>query len=216
MVFHWSLSNSKAPQVSRTLLSILLDFNSAMVWMVSISFPLSLFSRSLGSNYTVTFMFYHFFCSLAKSKYLSVYSLSFSLTQWLTEMAKSTSCQILFTWLINTGSGLLTGIVWTICISKSKRIFWVPYFGTDSGLCIYYLLAWSNFYLLHNSLWITFPTQSCLVSYFFCASLLYLLILVLSLLLPLWVFHTCVNWCSFTEVWVTASLLDSSQYSGQP
>ena len=35
MVFHWSLSDSKYPQVSRTLLSILAVLNNAVVWMVS-------------------------------------------------------------------------------------------------------------------------------------------------------------------------------------
>ena len=35
MVFHWSLSASKSPQVSETLPSILADLNSAVVWMVS-------------------------------------------------------------------------------------------------------------------------------------------------------------------------------------
>ena len=35
MVFHWSLSDSKSPQVSRTLLSILAGLNNAVVWMVS-------------------------------------------------------------------------------------------------------------------------------------------------------------------------------------
>ena len=35
MVFHWSLSDSKSPQVSRILLSILAVFNNAVVWMVS-------------------------------------------------------------------------------------------------------------------------------------------------------------------------------------
>ena len=34
MVFHWSLSDSKFPQVSRTLLSILSVFNNTVVWMV--------------------------------------------------------------------------------------------------------------------------------------------------------------------------------------
>ena len=32
MVFHWRLSDSKSPQVSRTLLSILAVFNNAVVW----------------------------------------------------------------------------------------------------------------------------------------------------------------------------------------
>ena len=31
MVFHWSLSDSKSPQISRTLLSILADLNNAVV-----------------------------------------------------------------------------------------------------------------------------------------------------------------------------------------
>ena len=35
MVFHWSLSYRKSPQVSRTFLSILADHNSAVVWIVS-------------------------------------------------------------------------------------------------------------------------------------------------------------------------------------
>ena len=35
MVLYWSLSDSKSPQVSRTLLSILAVFNNAVVWMVS-------------------------------------------------------------------------------------------------------------------------------------------------------------------------------------
>ena len=35
MVFHWSLSDTKSPQVSRILLSILADLNKDVVWMVS-------------------------------------------------------------------------------------------------------------------------------------------------------------------------------------
>ena len=40
MVFHCRLSGSKSPQVSRTLLSILAVFNSAVVWMVSTRPPI--------------------------------------------------------------------------------------------------------------------------------------------------------------------------------
>ena len=35
MVFHWSLSDSKSPQVSRSFLSILAVLSNAIVWMVS-------------------------------------------------------------------------------------------------------------------------------------------------------------------------------------
>ena len=41
MDFHWRLSDSKSPQVSRTLLSILPVFNSAAVWTVSARPPTS-------------------------------------------------------------------------------------------------------------------------------------------------------------------------------
>ena len=33
----------------------------------------------------------------------------------------------------------------------------------DSGLCKYHLFVWSNLNFLLNSLWITFPTQTCLI-----------------------------------------------------
>ena len=33
MAFHWIMSESKFPQVSRTLLSILADLNNAVIWM---------------------------------------------------------------------------------------------------------------------------------------------------------------------------------------
>ena len=41
MVFHWSLSDSKSPQVSRTLLSILAVLNNVVVWMVPTLLPTS-------------------------------------------------------------------------------------------------------------------------------------------------------------------------------
>ena len=73
VVFHWSLSDSKSLQVSRTLLSILADLNNAIVWMVS-TCPLIYKSSChfINSSVTVprtpitvgiivTFMFYSFF-----------------------------------------------------------------------------------------------------------------------------------------------------------
>ena len=45
MVFHWSLSDSKSPQISGTLLSILAVLNNAVVWMVSTRLPTSKSSR---------------------------------------------------------------------------------------------------------------------------------------------------------------------------
>ena len=60
-------------------------------------------------------------------------------------------------------SGRLTEIGRHVCISKSQRIFCVSFSRTDSGLSIYQFFVWSNFNFLHYSLWITLPTQSCLL-----------------------------------------------------
>ena len=72
MVSHWSLSDSKSPQVPRTLISILPDLNNTIVWMIS-TCPLISMSSNPCTNpsvtvqiapiticITVTFMFYSF------------------------------------------------------------------------------------------------------------------------------------------------------------
>ena len=94
MVFHWSLSDSKPPQVSRTRLSILAVLSNAVVWIVSTRPPTSKSSRPFNNplvivpNATitigtiVTFMFHSFFNSLARSRYLSFFSLSFRFILW--------------------------------------------------------------------------------------------------------------------------------------
>ena len=44
-------------------------------------------------------------------------------------------------------------------------------------LCINHCFVWSKINFLHNSQHITLPTQSCLILYYICASLLHLLIM---------------------------------------
>ena len=73
MVFHWCLSNSKSPQVSRTRLSILVDLSNAVVLIVSTHPPISKSSRPFNNllvtvpntpitiGTIVTFMFHSFF-----------------------------------------------------------------------------------------------------------------------------------------------------------
>ena len=106
MDFHWSLSNSKSPQVSRTLLSILTDLNNAVVWMVSTRSPTSKSSNPFNNplvtvpkapitiGIIITFMFHSFFNSLARSRDL-FFSYSFSFILWSAGTAKSTILQIL-------------------------------------------------------------------------------------------------------------------------
>ena len=108
MVFHWILSDSKSPQVSKTLLIILTVLNNAVVWMVSTRPPTSKFSRPVSNplftvqnapvtiGMIVTCMFHSFFNSLAKSRYLSFFSHSLSFILWSVGTAKSTILQVLF------------------------------------------------------------------------------------------------------------------------
>ena len=113
----------------------------------------------------VTLIFNRFFFnSLVRSRYLSFFSLSFNFTQWSAGRAKSTIRQVLFFLQVISWSGRLAEIKWSVCISFSMIY---------SGLSIYHLFVWSNFNFLHNSQWITLPTQSCLILHSFCASLLH-------------------------------------------
>ena len=198
MVFHWSLSDSKSSQVSRTRLSILAVLSNAVVWIVSTRPTTTKSSRPFNNPLVtvpnapitfgtiVTFMFHIFFNSLARSRYLSFFSLSFRFILWSAETAKSTILQILFLLLIIMRSGLLAGIRWSACILKSHRSSCESFSRTGAGLCIYRLFVWSNWNFLHISLWITLLTQSYLALYSFYANLLHSLImrLIVSSLSP--------------------------------
>ena len=133
MVFHWSLSDSKSPQVSRTLLSILAVFNNAVVWMVSTRPPSSesssLFSNPLATvpnvpitvGITVTFMFHIFLNSLAsRSTYPSFYILSVLFCGQPGEQSRQFCKFSSFCWLF------LGLVFWPklgdpFCMSKSHR-----------------------------------------------------------------------------------------------
>ena len=73
MVFYWSLSDSKSPQVSRTLLSILSNRKNVVDWMVSTrpfifssstNLSMTVPSTPIRISFTVTFIFHSFFSSL--------------------------------------------------------------------------------------------------------------------------------------------------------
>ena len=106
------LSDRKSSQISRTLLSILDDLNNVVIWMFStcplISKFFSPFTNPLGIvasalvtvGITVTFMLYRFFCSLAKSRYLSHFSLLFNFTLWSTRHTLLFGWFSVFCWLL--------------------------------------------------------------------------------------------------------------------
>ena len=132
MVFLWSLSDSKSPQVSRTILSILPVYNNVVVWMVSTRPPTSK-SSSPFSNPFVTLpkapitigiiapsCSIVFFNSLVRSRYLSFFSHSFSFILWSAGTARSLFSFFLFL-LVTIRSGLLAEIRWSVCMLKSHR-----------------------------------------------------------------------------------------------
>ena len=151
VAFHWSLSDNKSPQVSRTLLSFRADLNNAVVCMVSIR-PLISKSCKPNTNHLVTvprapitngiiftFMFHSSFNSFTRSKYLSFFSLFFYFTLWSIGAAKSTILQILFILFIYffflsdyfIRSGHLAKIMWSICILKSQMTLCVSFSRAD-------------------------------------------------------------------------------------
>ena len=158
MVFYWSLSESKSPQISRTPLSIQVVVSMVSVLPLISSLP-NLFSRYLGTvpkvscttGFTLTFMFHNFFSSLPRSRYLQGFFFYFLFTLWSTGMEKSIRWQVLFFLLVKIRSGFLVWIRWSVCISKSQSMLYLSFSRTDSSLCNYHLSVWSNFSLLLNS-----------------------------------------------------------------
>ena len=134
MVFHWSLSDSKSPQVSRTRLRILAVLSNAVIWIVSTRPPTSKSSRSFNNPLVivpkapitigtiVTFMFHSFFNSLARSRYLSFFFTFFQIyfvVSW--DSTVDNFADSLFLLLIIMRSGLLAGIRGSVCMFKSHR-----------------------------------------------------------------------------------------------
>ena len=194
MVFHWSLSDGKFPQVCRNLLSILAVLNNAVVWMVSTRLPTSKSSSPFSNplvivpitiGIIVTCMFHSFFQFPSK---VEVLILLFTFFQFYSVVIRDSKIDnfaiflfffsFFFFLLIIIRFGLLAEIRWSVSMSKSHRSFCVLFSRTGTGLCIYhFFFISSNLNFLHISQWITLPTQSCLVLYSFCANLLYSLIM---------------------------------------
>ena len=129
MVFHWSRSDIKPPELSRTLRNILLEFNNQ--WTVCTRPLISKFSHPcinhlvtvpsppITNGITISFMFHCFFSSLARSWYLYLFS-PYLLTV--------------------TRYFRLAEIKWSVCISKSQRTLYISFCRTNSGLCIYHII----------------------------------------------------------------------------
>ena len=141
MVSHWSLSNSKSPQVSRILLSILahlfslFDLHSSSYFQVLQSQYQSFGDYTKCANYDWYHRYFHiplFFISQARPRYLSLFLLSFSFTLRSAKIHYSASSLFFCCWF---GSGCLAEIIWSDFISKSQRI-----------LCLIFL---NRFWFMH-------------------------------------------------------------------
>ena len=158
MVFHRNLSDSNSPQVSRTLLTILAVLNNAVVWMVSTRPPTSKSSSPFRNplvtvpnapitiGIIVTSMFHSFFNSLARSRYLSFFSHSFSFILWSAETAKSTILQVLFfcccCWLL---FGLVFRPRWgDPCVCRSPIGIYVCHFLGQVLGCAYTIYSYGQ------------------------------------------------------------------------
>ena len=162
MVFHWSLSDNKSPQVSRTLLSILAVLNNSVVWMVSTRPPTSKSSSPFNNPLVSvpkapitigiidTFMFHSFFQFPSK---VEVPILLLTLFQFYSVVNRDSKVHnfvnslfffLFFFLLIITRSGLLAEIRRSVCMSKSHRSLCVSFSRTDAGLCICCLFVWPN------------------------------------------------------------------------
>ena len=127
--------DSKSPQVSRILLSILADLNNAVVWMVSFHLQISSFYSPLGKHLgivprapittgiTVTFMVHSFFLVLSQDLSICFFFALFDFYSMACRDSKiHYSTGSLFFLLIITRSGFLAGIRESVCTWKSKRI----------------------------------------------------------------------------------------------
>ena len=157
MVLHWSLSDSKSPQVSRTRLTILAVLSNAVVWRVSTRPPISKSSRpfnnplvivpntpiTIGTN--VTFMFHSFFNSLARSRFWYFFSLSFRIILCIiiiiplrvvpTRISRWSSTRVRVTASLLKSPGLFS-VIWPILIMLSLgwsliHIYQPPPLGQD-------------------------------------------------------------------------------------
>ena len=112
--FYLSLSDSKSPHVSRTLLTILADLNNVVTLMVSTSplistsscpfltplgiIPCAAFTTGITVTFIYIYIYIYIYSSLSRFRYLSHFSLCFDFTQWSVGTANSSSGQFFFKW----------------------------------------------------------------------------------------------------------------------
>ena len=124
----------------------------------------------------IFFVFDVFFLSLARSRYLLLFLLSFRLTLWSERMVKPTIRHV-HSLLTFTRSGRLVMIRWSV-LSQNPRETCVSNSLGDSGLCIFYLFNIVKLQFLPKFSVDHFPDLVVSIFILFCANFLHFLIVV--------------------------------------
>ena len=208
MVFQWRLRDNKSPQVSRTFLSILADLNNAIIWIVS-THPLIPKSSTHAFNnplvtlpkapirigIIVTFMFHSFF--QFSSKVLVLISF-FGFLQFYSDQPEQQSplfsrFSFFFVYWLT-----LDLVVWLrlgdLFVSLNPREVDMSHFLGRILVMHIPFVHMGKFKLLAQ-----FPVD-------------HLSHPIMSSLIIMRVFHSSISWWFSSEIWVTASFQDSSQY----
>ena len=167
----WRLS--KSPEVSRTLHSILVILNNAVVWMVFTCSPTSKSSIPYNNplpkapikiGIIATFMFHSFSHFPSKVEVLIVlftFFQCYSVISWNSRV-HNFAISLFFCWL-SWGLDIWLRLSDPFYTSKSHRSLCTSFSRRGVVLSIYHLFVWSNLNFLHISQSITLPTQACLV-----------------------------------------------------
>ena len=197
MVFHWSLSDCKSPQVSRILLSILAVLNNAVVWMVSTRLPTSKFSSPFSNplatvpnapitiGIIVTSMFHSFFHFLSKVEVLILLFTFFLFYSVVSRDSKVNNfANSLFFFLL-----IIFGLA-----------FWPRLGDLPSLWLLLLLLLFYSFRVFHIS-----------VNWWFFTGVIIIIIIniIIIIIYSFRVSHISIGWWLFTRVWETESLLKS-------
>ena len=149
--------------------------------------------------------FFQFPCKIRVLILLFTFFQFYSVVSWDSKVHNFATSLFFLLLLIIIRSSLLAEIRRSVCMSKSHTSSCASFSMTDAGLCIYTLFSWSNLNFLHISQLITFPTQSFLVLYSFCANLRHshIMWLMVSSLSPHNLYFLfCYVWTILTLIWL--------------
>ena len=218
--FHWSLEDRKYPLISRTILSILVDFCSAVFWPIStfwfqVPQPLFQVFREWFKVLNYDWYYCYFRVPQVLNSLMRSGSLVFLLFRDLLELPSQLTKKKkkIWDWFM-----FYISVCWesfTIIREKASLLWSTRFFSVFRLIWIWYRRLWffdwlpvlGSFWVHQLLLVLLWHLRSIVFSVLtscYCCNYSYFLR----------VFHISVSWKTYIEVWVTLSLQGSSQYSG--